>query len=190
MNHAECDFLDDYLGGWLAADQAARFENHLGGCPACRQDVERQRRIDRLLAHGAAQLQPAPASLIVGIEQRVRHESRRRKVRWACGAAASVAVALAAGVALLGNLPDTPAPVRPIAPRATAVKPIVPRDDVRSADAPPGPVPTSPAEVLVTLKDPSAAILLPVETRSPNVSIVWVCPTVKPARPAGQPADE
>jgi hypothetical protein len=36
--------------------------------------------------------------------------------------------------------------------------------------------------VRVTLSDPSTAILVPVKTEAPNVSIVWVYPTLKPAR--------
>jgi hypothetical protein len=36
--------------------------------------------------------------------------------------------------------------------------------------------------VRVTLTDPSVAILRPVKTEAPNVSIIWVHPTAKPAQ--------
>ena len=44
--------------------------------------------------------------------------------------------------------------------------------------------------VRVTVADPSAAILVPLETKAPNVSIVWIYPTVGPAQRPEEPRDD
>ena len=115
MNASECDNLDRYLAGKLSSDDAAGFEAHLAGCPACRQTIDHQRHIDRLLLQAAGQLEPAPPSLIDRIDKEIRAQHRRRAVRWAWGlSAVAAAVVLGMGLWLLdGHLhtPDRPQPI-------------------------------------------------------------------------------
>ena len=111
MQNPECDNLDDYLAGWLSDNDAAGFEAHLAGCPACRRELDRQRGIDQLLARGAEQLEPIPSSLIDRIEGQIRSLRRRRAIRWGLGLSAAAAVLLAVGfwcVTQNGSMPLEP----------------------------------------------------------------------------------
>ncbi|OHB73173.1 MAG: hypothetical protein A2V70_09120 [Planctomycetes bacterium RBG_13_63_9] len=178
----QCDHLDQYLGGWLSDEQAAQFEIHLRDCPGCRQEAQQQRRIDRLLDRGARLLELAPALLIDRIERRLQQTVRRRAVRWAWGLAAAVLLILATGVGVamrhFGTRAEPPAIAQQ--PDPIAAEPDSERPDPRT--------PVAVCDVEVTLDDPSEAILVPLPTQSPNVSIVWIYPTVKPDRTLPGPA--
>ncbi len=180
MYVGECERLDDYLLGGLSEDESARFEDHLSGCAACREEIREQRRMDRLLAEGAAGLEPVPTGLIGRIEQAYGRVHRCRVIGWAWGlsAAAVAASVLAAWLAwgAAGRQEGSPPVVRESPQRAgdpEEVKPAGP-------EAPGG---LSAAEV--RLSDPSEAILLPMETARSDISIVWVYPTLRPARQPG-----
>lgn len=185
MSVPECDRLDDYSLGGLSDEATAGFEAHLAGCPACRDELRRQQQIDGLLARATGQLEPVPSSLIDRIEQQVRRSRRRRVVHWAWGlsaaalAASVLAVWLAAGGFGTGN--RTPPVVRE-APEPNSGGEHVDPDRPQAPRADP--------VASVAIADPADAILVPVETKAPNVSIVWIYPTVKPVRAPSVPGKD
>ncbi|MHC4406318.1 MAG: anti-sigma factor family protein [Planctomycetota bacterium] len=171
MSTPHCDRLDAYLCGWLSEDEAAGYEAHLTDCPACRRHIEQQRGIDRLLAPGPIGPEAVPASVIDRVEGRIRLR-RRRAAQWAVGLSAAAVLVLALGIQLMQR--DTVSP--------SEAQPVADRQGEDTADEPP----PAPAEsggkpsTRVTLADPSEAILVTMETKAPNVSIVWVYNTIKP----------
>jgi hypothetical protein len=90
-----CDKLDDYLGGWLANSVRAEFEAHLARCSACRDEVERQRRLDGLLDRAGDSLESVPPGLVGRIERRITAAQwRSRAVKAVAGLAAAAVVVL------------------------------------------------------------------------------------------------
>lgn len=185
MSISECERLDDYLLGGLSENESARFEAHLAGCAACRDELQRQRQIDRLLAQGTGQLEPVPSSLIDRIEEQYCRSRRRRVVRLACCLSAAALLLLALTVRLATGILGSGADSQPIVQEhpgpAVGAKQV---DPPRHERPPAGPVAT------VTFADPSEAILVPLETKSPNISIVWVYPTVKPVQAPKAPDND
>lgn len=95
MRDRICDQLDDYLGGWLEDSARPEFEAHLKRCADCRQEAERQRQLDALLAQAGAHLESVPPVLVERIEQRLaKAQWRRRVVRTAAGLAAAAVLLL------------------------------------------------------------------------------------------------
>ena len=83
MNFAQCEHLDAYVGGWLPDEQTIAFEAHLADCAACREEIDQQRRIDRLLCEGTKRLEAVPAELVDRIERQIAVRHRRRAIRQA-----------------------------------------------------------------------------------------------------------
>lgn len=185
MNPRECDDLDGYLAGWLSDDEAAGFEAHLADCRVCRREAEEQRRIDRLLAEGAERLEPLPPSLMGRIEGQVRSLRRHTLIRRALGLATAATILLA--VAFWYTQQDVGVPPQP---ERVAERPSEPEGAEHEAAPPPQLASEDQPSTQVRLADPSDAILVPMETDAPNVSIVWVYPTLQPARATGEPAAE
>lgn len=98
MNCAEAGaLLSEYVCEEMAPQQRAEVEDHLGGCSACAEQVERMRAVGTWLDRQQTPL-PAPLSpvpLLVRQAAELRHQARRWRVR----AAAVAAVAAAALVA-------------------------------------------------------------------------------------------
>jgi len=192
MDTRRCDHLDDYLAGVLSAAEAARFEAHLAECPACREEVADGQRIDRLLARASDHLEPVPARLVDRIEGRIGSLRRRRLVRVVLGLSAAAAALLAVGISLMPRdevTPPRPATHRdvPFIAEETIKRKPDSHADVHEAP-PPAQLPSNNARrVRVSLADPAEAILVPIETSNPNVSIVWIYPTLRPGRAAAQP---
>ena len=180
MSIPECDRLDDYLLDGLSAEEASAFEAHLSGCSTCRDELEHQRRIDRLLAQGTGRFEAVPRWLIGRIEGRIHRSARRRVVRMACGLSAAALAVSALGVWLtIGGL-GTGNNRQPLVHERAE-----PGEDGNRVDPPGGPTPRPQPVASVSIADPSAAILVPVETKQPNVSIVWIYPTVGPVKAPG-----
>jgi anti-sigma factor RsiW len=183
MGFAECDYLDEYLSTALSNQAAARFEAHLADCPACREELERQRQVDWLLVHAVRRLDPVPAGLLERIERQARPSLRRPAVQVAASILA--AAALVMGVVFSPHWfgadhqrgPMVQDRGDPVADR----KPAVPR---------PVPIPAVRPDVRVTVDDPSSAILISKATKTANVSIVMIYPTVKAARATNGPLAE
>ena len=185
MSSPECVNLDEYLLGWLPVEAAGRFEAHLVDCPDCRDECRRQRLVDRRLAAVGRHLQPVPGLLASRIERRIRAAAWRRRLRIGTG---SIAAALVLAGSLWLTVGDRG--VNPPGDALAQRKPesLPPRED--RVASPAECQPSVPPRVSVRCTDPSRAILIPVETESPNMALVWVYPTIKSARAADGPADD
>ena len=187
MNTSECKNLDGYLAAWLPPHETAAFEAHLANCPACGVEIQRQRTVDRLLDAAAGQLQSPPARLLDRIEGQIQMR-QRRMVGLFCTLSATAVVLVMCFVfarqyadqipprqAIVGQAPVEQA--KEVRVEGPAIEePVV----EQSADRPDLKRPA----VRVTLSRPSDAILIPIQTETPTVSIVWIHPTVKPTRSA------
>lgn len=165
MNKPECDRLDDYLLGWLSEEQAAAFESHLAVCAECRNETQLQARIDEAAERARNQPEPVPPLLLDRVRRRVRAAKTRRLVRIACAlAAATLLVVLPGRSWFAGHRCD----LQPDTELVAHGQPLPP------------PVAVAVQQPRIRLVDPSAAILVPMPSKNPEVTIVWVYPTVKP----------
>ena len=168
MSTSSCEQLDDYLMDWLSEAQRSEFEAHLDNCHQCRSEVEQQRQMYRLLAIGVERLEPPP-SLLASIETHIRSFRRRRTVQFALGASTCIAFALLGTVWLASQMP------KPVTNKISG-----PVAVTEHSGPPTVPAPQADRPVRITLSDPSTAVLVPVKTDAPNVSIVWVYPALTP----------
>lgn len=91
--------LDEYFDGELADADRAVVDGHLASCEACRAELERSRKLEKVLRSVTTGAVPDADRFV----QSVRARSRRPSVlRWAVAAAALIAVAGLAVVALRG----------------------------------------------------------------------------------------
>jgi hypothetical protein len=171
LNRPRCDQLDDYLLGWLTADEAATFKRHLADCPACRREQALQQTIDVRLVKIREWPDAIPSGLVERTRKGIRSARRRRALRWAEGLAAAAAVGLAA---ILGRLRPQDFG-RPEAQDVSALPPQAPAIAVKQLTV----------SSRVKLADPSAGIVVEYKTRDPNISMVWIYPILKPPAPAG-----
>ncbi len=184
MSSPECVNLDEYLLGWLPVEASERFEAHLVDCPECRDECRRQHTVDRQLAAVARHSQPLPGALAGRIERRIRSAAWKRRVRLGAGSSLA-ALLLVAGVWLaVGNRGVNP-PGERLAQRELVDSPEVDRAETASRHEPS----ISPS-ASVKSTDPSRAIIVPVETDSPNVTLVWVYPTVQFPRTKDESAND
>jgi hypothetical protein len=88
--------LDEYFDGELAEADRAVVDGHLASCGACRAELERSRKLEKVLRSVTTGAAPDADRFV----QSVRARSRRPSVlRWAVAAAALIAVA---GLAIVG----------------------------------------------------------------------------------------
>lgn len=92
--------LDEYFDGELAEADRAAVDGHLATCEACRAELERSRKLEKVLRSVTTGAAPDADRFV----QSVRARSRRRPpvLRWAVAAAALIAVAGLAIVPLRG----------------------------------------------------------------------------------------
>jgi anti-sigma factor RsiW len=185
MSSSECVNLDDYLLGWLPVEAASRFEAHLADCPDCRDECRRQQQVDQRLAAVARHSQPVPPALANRIERRIRSAAWRRRIQIGSGSTAA-ALVLAASLWLAVGHRGVNTPGDPLAQQKLESVPR--RED--HVESPLGHEQSVAPPVSVRCKDPSRAILIPVETESPNVTLVLVYPTIKLPRMADGPAND
>jgi anti-sigma-K factor RskA len=171
MNRSPCEQLDDYLLGWLPADEAAAFERHLANCPACRREQALQRAIDARLAKTHETFDAIPSGLIERTRQGTRALRRRSIWRWTAGLAAAAAVVLAVVIAQFRPRDVGRPEGQSIVSTITA--------------APSGENEQLTISSRVTLTDPSAGIVVEHKTRDPKIGIVLIYPAVKPSAPEG-----
>jgi anti-sigma factor RsiW len=172
MTDRSCDQLDDYLCGWLAPDEAVAYEAHLADCAACREECARQRQIDQLLAEATVATAPVPAALSSRVAGRIRAARRRRALGWAGAVAAATIVVIAAGLLATKSVVVPPQEERQTAQGSSAGNDVLsPIASLTSPEPPAG-------GAHVTMIDPSAAIVMPMESRHPNITIVRVFPTI------------
>jgi hypothetical protein len=167
MNQAICRQLDDYLAHGLSDAERAEFAAHVADCPACRQSVQDQQRMDQLLVQATIQLQAVPAGLTRRIEQRLLTARRLRFARWAAGLAAAISLM---GITAWLLTREPPVEVLPYVPIVEAPSPR------------PAPEMPDPRSLVRVAFPPQAAVLaVPMKTENPNVTIIWVYPTVPTA---------
>jgi len=171
MDRRPCRALAGYLEGGLSRRERLDFENHLRGCEACRSEVSDERRLDALLARAAHHLERPPLELRRTVAARIRIE-RARRVWLRAGAALAAAVLIVLGLRFAAI--DRPAH-SPAAPRT--VRPVEQERD---------PMARRPARVEFA---PDAPVIgLVVETASPDMSIVFIYPTLPPVANDEPPA--
>lgn len=165
MKREHCARLDDYLDGDLPEIERLDFEAHLTMCETCRQAVELDRRWGGLLAAAGP---VAPASLTRNILAVVERHRRLRLARAVAliGLAASLAFAVARW-----NVD------RPRVPVARTNDPSA-SQPIASADQRP--------EVHITIAPESRLLALPLESKNPQVSIVWLYPEVRSTSPISE----
>jgi anti-sigma factor RsiW len=170
MNKPECEQLDEYLLGWLSAQQTAAFESHLAGCAECRRQRDAQQRIDLAVEKARTRGEPVPPLLADRIRRRVRAARTWRAVRIACALAAAALLMVLPGRSWFAGLGSGLQP-----------EPAM----VAQSEPPPARVVAAVGQPRVRMADPSSAILVPMPSKNPDVTIVWVYPTWKPGDAAG-----
>jgi predicted anti-sigma-YlaC factor YlaD len=168
--------LDAYLDGDLAPGERWRFAAHLDECPNCREAVGEQQWIDDLLRAPAIAQREMPSPALV---ESVRAALARRFRYWrvaAVGAAAAAAVALIVwGWSVTPNRPA-------VGPRMIHV--------ASDRGATPQEMAASPAPPSSMFVSNSAVIVMPVASRSPDVTIVRVYPVFEPQLTAEASVDD
>ena len=172
MTSRPCDQIDDYLCGWLPPEEATVYEAHLADCAACREECATQRRIDQLLATETVTTVPIPIGLRSQVHGRIRAAYRRRLLYCAGAAAAASMVALALVLFATKNIVFTPREERQTAQHSSA------GHDVSPSVAPPTSAEPPIVVARVTMIDPSSAIVVPLDSQHPNVTLVQVLPTI------------
>lgn len=151
----ECEKLDTYLSGELAPDDNASFERHLAACSVCREAIDEQRWIDGLLRSPVLRETESPEpTLALSICEAVARQRRRRLVLSGAAAAAAVVFMVVGWVLRLEREAlqggNTAARV--------SEKSVTPAVFIGSDDL----------------------IVVPVESRHPNVTVVRVYPVYQP----------
>jgi anti-sigma factor RsiW len=164
--------LDDYLGGNLGGAERSAFTAHLSLCPACRQAVEEQEWMDRLLTRAVAALEPMPPALADRVRSRLRRARRLRRLA-AVAAAAVIALGVTGWLLVREHAGQRDVAVTRAAPR---------REELPASE--PEPV------VRVRIRSPSDAIAVQMKSDNRNVTIWWVYPaaTITPSSQATNPA--
>jgi hypothetical protein len=117
-----------------------------------------------LLRQSVAQLQPVPAGIAERARQRIRLATRRRALLGAAALAAGVLAAIAGWwFASERRHDELPSPVV-----------------VEKAASPHASSPEARPLVRVTFAPASDVIAVPIETNRPNLTMIWVYPTVRP----------
>jgi anti-sigma factor RsiW len=166
----ECDNLDAYLAEDLPAEEAAQFARHLDQCEPCRNAIDQQRWIDKLLtSNEIASLEPAPPVLRHAL--RTSLGRRRRAVQLiACGLAAAAAIVIvAAGWTL--KLHRQPTNVA-----GPTTGPIAKTDVSETSESSHS---VAPHATFVSNGD---TIAVPLDSADDNVTIVQLYPTTETAR--------
>jgi len=154
--------LDDYLEGALATDERRLFVDHLRHCADCLRKIEEQRRLEELLQRATRHATPEPAGLVERIERRLQRQARRRSLVWVSGIAASLMLAL--GVAawlqrLASSSHEQPETSVNRTAETIALPPAAERPLAR-----------------VTVTSSGQVVAVPVKSRDPAVTIVWLYP--------------
>ncbi len=158
MNKTGCRQLDDYQNGDLDAAGVTAFEAHLAACEECRRNVELDGRLNGLLASARP---VAPPLLTARIEREVRRERRFQLLRRAALLATAAAVLVAVMWQSFGQRHESVA--TPKTARAPEVATVAP----------------SRPEVRITFPDEANVIARPLESKNPQVSIVWIYPALR-----------
>lgn len=159
-----CDNLDAYLADDLTTADAAAFREHLHECDECREAVAEQQWIDGLLQSPLRpQLEPVRHDVLAAVQTSLsRREKQRSKVLPAALAVAA-ALVVAVGWTAIERRADQET-IRGAAETDVANSAYTPATDQTRA----------------TFVSSSNAIVVPVKSRHPDVSIVRIYPTYRP----------
>jgi anti-sigma factor RsiW len=161
----DCNKLDAYLAEDLPADDVFRFESHLEECGACREALDEQHWVDSLLqSHLRIQLERTPATVLDSLRS---SQSNRRRHLWqaACGLAAAAVFLIAFGwIALHKDVVHSKS-------SATQNLAIVEKANVFAH--------VRPQATFVATAD---AIVVPLESPSPDVTVVQIYPSIDTER--------
>lgn len=161
-----CNHVDAFLSGELAEEQRDQFRAHLASCTECREAVDEQQWIDRLLQSPLhAELEPAPellADFIVKTATPARSRRKKYGIAWATAAA----ILIAAGWTIWHFHSRRSTDIY------TSVQVTTGKD---------GNSPSRPPEQATFVSD-GDAIAIPVESTSADVTIVQVYPTIDAER--------
>jgi anti-sigma factor RsiW len=187
MNQSTCSNLYDYLAGALDDRRRTEFETHLEACPACREELLAQAELARLLRGATEMLEATPAELPAGVSRRLGAAASRRR-RSVAAVVLIPAVVVCAASWGLHNVRDGSAVARPqpkervVEQRRTnadADEDSRQKGESETANIAEAAVAASPAEVRVASS--SEIIVVPVKSKSPNVTIFWLYPAVRTA---------
>jgi anti-sigma factor RsiW len=162
-----CDSLDDYLGGDLSAARRAEFERHLPTCEACRNAVDEWRTLYRALETATSQLENPSPALLERVQSRLAtlatHEDHDLK-KWQVAALVGASLVAAALFAIM---------LQPRAPRQELAKAPeaqrqLPKPSIAKLPRP-------------SLEFSDDVIGMPIDVGDPNITVVWLYPTVKDA---------
>lgn len=179
-----CLLLDPFLDGELVGVEAARFEAHLRLCAACREGFEQQRWIDAALrCEDAAEL-AAPAALLATTADSLalarRRAYRRRLLAGGLAAAATIALLAAwqmhepiAAPGSAGGSNNQAIVQREATPRRSRRLEEKVAPAVNEQASPPG---------IATFIAGGNGVAVPLESNSPDVTIVQFYPTVEADR--------
>ncbi|HXY36241.1 MAG TPA: zf-HC2 domain-containing protein [Planctomycetaceae bacterium] len=162
-NPVLCDSLEACLAGELPAERRSEFEDHLLKCPACRSAVDDWRALCRILETATSRLENPSPELWERVQrpatvQMRQHDRGLQKGR----VAALIGASVAAGILFMVLL-------RPPPPREESVKVSNVQPPAIAASKPP------------KLEFPDDVIGVPIDIGKPNVTVVWLYPTVKSA---------
>jgi Putative zinc-finger len=164
MNDPLCERLDDYLAHDLAGVGRDEFVAHLAGCAKCRASVDGVESLSSRLRTACERLDPIPAELAANISERIDARRWRRR--------ALAAIALAASIGFmafwLSRDGETPA----IGPKAISP-----------------PIASAAPPVRVTFPN-KKLIAVPVESESPNVTVLLVYPNLRTQPPESTERNE
>ena len=158
--NSDCNKLDAYLADDLPVDEALRFESHFEECGACREAIDEQNWVDRLLQSPVR----IPATILDSFHPSLSHR-RRRVWQAACGLAAAAVLIIAVGWLELNRQARLPS--------------ISKVQDVAVAETVQATAPSKPQATFVSSTD---AIAVSLESPSADVTIVQVYPTTDTER--------
>lgn len=161
MSERLCNHLDGYLGDALAPNELEAFVAHMDDCPSCRQALAEQRRLEQLLNRATLASSPVPAGLVDRIEDCLLAARRRRIATWSVGLAATVFLGIGATLWFMRSTPEL----------------VNERQLTQVVPVPAADVAVTPPRVEVTVTSSSEVVAVPVPSRNPNVTILWMYPT-------------
>jgi predicted anti-sigma-YlaC factor YlaD len=164
MNDPLCQRLDDYLAHDLMGAEQDKFVAHLDSCAACRAAVREAEELSSRLRSACERFDPVPPDLAVSITGRIDAMRWRRRALAAIALAASIGF-VAFWLSRDGSVPDTtPKTISP-------------------------PIASAAAPVRVTFPD-HQTLAVPVESESPNVTVLLVYPNLRTELPENPERNE
>jgi anti-sigma factor RsiW len=167
----KCDRVDAFLGGELSIAEAEAFNAHAESCSACRAAIDEQRWIDGLLTSAIRVESDRPNTELIE-EIRASLSAARQRAGVLTWGLAAAAVLLAVGWGVLFRQPPSDAV-------STNLPKIATHD--RSFDLAPQ---SAPRAIVTGGPD---TLVMPLESRWPDVTIVRVYPAYQPEFNGGTP---